>query len=191
MNTVVITGSGPVACPGFFHFGPLRTALVEARRVVLVHTWNYSANKDLKRFLRRDEIRVLDTVSIERFVSFTDVTHAFTLHGESDPWFRLRYLSALRRALRKRLPRRERVALDTRTGTWVSMSTLYPFAAPIPERWGRWEHAEPFLCEHALGQSGRTVRTITSAPNNIKMSKVQPVPFSGEELLSRCRPPSH
>jgi hypothetical protein len=98
MNTVVITGSGPVACPGFFHFGPLRTALVEARRVVLVHAWNYSANKDLKRFLRRDEIRVLDTVSIERFVSFTDVTHAVTLHGESDPWLELRYLSALRRA---------------------------------------------------------------------------------------------
>ena len=89
MNTVVITGSGPVACPGFFHFGPLRTALVEARRVVLVHAWNYSANKDLKRFLRRDEIRVLDTVSIERFVSFTDVTHAVTLHRESDPWLRV------------------------------------------------------------------------------------------------------
>ena len=228
MNTVVITGSGPVACPGFFHFGPLRTALVEARRVVLVHAWNYSANKDLKRFLRRDEIRVLDTVSIERFVSFTDVTHAVTLHGESDPWLELRYLSALRRALRKRQPRRERVALDERTGKWVSMSTAKASAAPIPERWGHWEHAEHFLrvdeedfdktFEHAmgeserwphgqpflrvdegkalvssgyaereklwpalesnLGQSGRTVRTITSA-------NIQPILFFGENQVAK------
>ena len=199
MNTVVITGSGPVACPGFFHFGPLRTALVEARRVVLVHAWNYSANKDLKRFLRRDEIRVLDTVSIERFVSFTDVTHAVTLHGESDPWLELRYLSALRRALRKRQPRRERVALDERTGKWVSMSTVYPFAVPIPERWGRWEHAEPFLRvdegkalasgyadrEHIMGESGRTDRTITSAPNNHEMPKIQPL--AGKPLIKYRR----
>jgi hypothetical protein len=132
MNTVVITGSGPVACPGFFHFGPLRTALVEARRVVLVHAWNYSANKDLKRFLRRDEIRVLDTVSIERFVSFTDVTHAVTLHGESE---------------------------------------IFP------------------KCEHVMGESGRTDRTITSTHNNIKILLWGEPPVPSTVSLKKTRTP--
>ena len=132
MNTVVITGSGPVACPGFFHFGPLRTALVEARRVVLVHAWNYNANKALKRFLRRDNIRVLETVSIERFVSFTDVTHAVALNVEPDPWLELRYLSALRGASFKRQPRWER------TGTCVSLAN--DGSTYVSKRCGHWDH---------------------------------------------------
>ena len=167
MNTIVITGSGPVACPGFFHFGPLRTALVEARRVVLVHSWTYDSNKDLKRFLYRQNKRVLDTLSIEHFLSFTDVTHAVALNVEPDPWQQLKYLSALCRALFKRQPRWERVALDERTGTWVSMRTAKESNTPIPERWGRWDHWHEFE------------RLVTSVPITIKRShSFQPIPLA-------------
>ena len=135
MNTVVITGSGPVACPGFFHFGPLRTALVEVRRVVLVHAWNYNANKDLKRFLRRDEIRVLDTVSIERFVSFTDVTHAVTLH---DPW-QLRYREKLWPALESNLGQSGRTDRTiTSTPNNHEMPKIQPLDGKPLIRYVRW-----------------------------------------------------
>ena len=133
MNTIVITGRGPVDCPGFFHFGPLRTALVEARRVVLVHSWTYDANKDLKRFLYRQNKRVLDTLSIEHFLSFTDVTHAVTLNVEVDP------------------PQQRKYRTDLQLKWKTDLRTA-------KELWKRWDHWHDF---HKLGP-GCTARTITS-----------------------------
>ena len=74
MNTICITFRGQLECPAYFNVFPLVAAIVEPTRIVLAHPLNYSADRDLLRFLARSP-RIFDLLSIAHYPSFTDVTH--------------------------------------------------------------------------------------------------------------------
>ena len=190
MNTIVITGRRPVDCPGFFHFGPLRTALVEARRVVLVHSWTYDANKDLKRFLYRQNKRVLDTLSIEHFLSFTDVTHAVTFNVELDPGQQRKYNCALQLKWKSNILWEFEYGLEKKWGGPLVEAWLREVHGREPntdtkELWKRWDHV------HKLNT--RLYSRCFGAADKVSIKRsigFQPIPYSVENLLSRSPPPS-